>query len=201
MNSIVLYSIISYIIGSISGSLLLGKIWKIDIRKFGSNNAGGTNAFRTVGLLFGLLTIIIDISKGALPTYLSGYLDNQNQITMIVCAFSAVLGHVYPIFHQFKGGKGAGTVVGALLVLIPKSLIFILPGFIITLILTGFVGLSTMVAAFILLIYSLIMLEIHFIYFTLMVFIFIVFTHRKNIKRMLAGNENCFSKIMIFKRK
>ena len=193
--------IISYLIGSISGSMVLGYLKGIDIRKMGSGNAGGTNAFRTVGLIFGLLTVIIDISKGVLPTHLSGYLDNQNQITMMICAFSAILGHVYPIFHQFKGGKGAGTVVGSLLVLAPESLIFILPGFIIILILTGFVGLSTMIASFILLIYSLVMLEINFIYFALIVFLFIVFTHRENIKRMAAGNENRFSKVMIFKRK
>jgi len=200
MSDIILYPIISYIVGSISGSLFLGKLWKIDIRKFGSNSTGGTNAFRTVGLIFGLLTIIIDISKGFLPTYLSGYIYDQNQIQMMVCAFSAILGHVYPIFHQFKGGKGAGTTVGTLIVLVPESLIFILPTFIIVLMVSGFVGLSTIMGAMALLVYSIVMLSINFIYFSLLIFIFIVFTHRKNIKRMIAGNENYFSKITIFKR-
>jgi len=200
MNSIIIYSIASYIIGSISGSLLLGKLWKIDIRKFGSNNAGGTNAFRTVGLIFGLLTVIIDISKGFIPTYFFGYLYDQNQTVMMTCALSAVMGHVYPIFHQFKGGKGAGTVVGVILVLAPNALMFILPVFIVILILTGFVGLSTMIGALTLLIYSIINLSINFTYFSLVIFLFIVFTHRENIKRMIAGNENRFSKIMIFKR-
>ena len=200
MNNIILYSLSSYIIGSISGSLLLGKFWNIDIRKFGSNSAGGTNAFRTVGLTFGLLTAMIDMLKGLLPTYLIGYLSGQNELEMMICGFSAILGHVFPVFYQFNGGKGAGTTVGALIILAPESLIYVLPTFIIVLILSGFVGLSTITAAFVLLIYSIIMLDINFVWFSLSILLFIIFTHRKNIQRMIRGDENRFSKIMIFKR-
>ena len=183
-----------------SGSLLLGKFWKIDIRKLGSNSAGGTNAFRTVGFTFGLLTAIIDILKGLLPAYFMGYLSGQNELQMMICGFSAILGHVFPVFYQFNGGKGAGTTIGALIILAPESLIYVLPTFIIVLVLSGFVGLSTITAAFVLLIYSIIMLNINFVWFSLSILLFIIFTHRKNIQRMIRGDENQFSKIMIFKR-
>ena len=85
---------LSYLVGSICGSLLLGKIWKIDIRTLGSGNAGGTNALRSVGVPFGILTFIIDLSKGMLPVYLV-----KGDISlMLLCGFAAMLGHVYPIF-------------------------------------------------------------------------------------------------------
>ena len=75
LNMIAFYILSSYLIGSISGSLLLGKIWKVDIRRLGSGNAGGTNALRSVGILFGLLTFIIDLSKGMIPAYLSSHVN------------------------------------------------------------------------------------------------------------------------------
>ena len=200
MNNIILYSLLSYFIGSISGSLLLGKFWKIDIRKFGSNSTGGTNAFRIVGFTFGLLTTMIDILKGLLPAYLMGYISGQNELQMMICSFSAIFGHVFPVFYRFNGGKGAGTTVGALIILAPESLIYVLPTFIIVLVLSGFVGLSTITATFVLLIYSIIMLTVNFVWFSLFILLFIIFTHRKNIQRMIRGNENRFSKIMLFKR-
>ena len=93
-----LYVLFSYLMGSVSGSLLLGKFWKIDIRGMGSGNAGGTNALRTVGVLFALLTFIIDLSKGIIPAYLS----QQHENLMLISGFSAILGHVYPIFYNFN---------------------------------------------------------------------------------------------------
>ena len=80
MNKILLFSLTSYIIGSISGSLLLGKLWNIDIRNFGSKSAGGTNAFRTVGFVFALLTFVVDLSKGLIPTYLIGHYSHYSEI-------------------------------------------------------------------------------------------------------------------------
>ena len=201
MNKILLFSLASYVIGSISGSLLLGKLWNIDIRNFGSKSTGGTNAFRTVGFIFALLTFIIDLSKGLILTYLIGYYSHYNEIEMMVGSFAAIIGHVYPIFHRFNGGKGAATLLGALIILNPLSLAYILPTWIVILVFSGFVGLSTILAALALLIYSIIKLNINFQVFSFLIFLFITFTHRKNIQRMIQKSENRFTKIMIFRRK
>ena len=123
--------ILSYLIGSISGSMVLGKLKGVDIRKMGSGNAGGTNAFRTVGPLFALGVIFIDILKGYISVIYISQLNfiyepiiNLNEIVNITCGISAVLGHVYPIYYNFKGGKGAGTLIGIIAALFPlKSLI------------------------------------------------------------------------------
>ena len=110
--------IISYLIGSISGSMLVGKLNGVDIRTMGSGNAGGTNAFRTQGALFALSVIIIDIAKGYIATfYISGDFG-QGAPLGIFCGVASVLGHVYPIYYNFKGGKGAGTLVGVLILII-----------------------------------------------------------------------------------
>ena len=194
---IILYLGISYIIGSISGSLILGRLWKVDIRTLGSGNAGGTNALRSVGIVFGLLTFFIDLTKGILPAYFS----QENIPLMLGCGFAAMVGHVYPIFYNFKGGKGAGTLLGVLIVAIPESTIYMILTWLIVLILTGYVGLSTMLAIFSLLIYSILYTSYPFIIFSVFALFFIIYTHRSNIQRMRAGNENQFKKIMLFKRK
>ena len=97
--------ILSYLMGSISGSLILGKIKNIDIRTMGSGNAGGTNALRSAGIMFGFLTALIDLTKGIIPAYLASH-----DISLILmCGGASIVGHVYPIFYNFRGGKGAGT--------------------------------------------------------------------------------------------
>jgi glycerol-3-phosphate acyltransferase PlsY len=201
MNKILLFSLASYVVGSISGSLLLGKLWNIDIRNFGSKSAGGTNALRTVGFVFALLTFIIDLSKGLIPTYLIACYSNYNEIEMMIGGFATIIGHVYPIFYRFNGGKGAATLVGTLIILNPLSLVYVLSIWIIILILSGFVGLSTILSALALFIYSLIKSNINFQIFSFLAFLFILFTHRSNIQRMVQKSENRFTNIMIFRRK
>ena len=115
--------LLSYLIGSISGSIVLGKLRGIDIRTMGSGNAGGTNAFRTVGAFFALGVIIVDIFKGVISVLFISQFNlsiNANiELITIGCAIAAVLGHVYPIYYKFKGGKGAGTLIGIIAVLFP----------------------------------------------------------------------------------
>ena len=208
MIKFLLFIFISYLFGSISGSLLLGKFKNIDIRKLGSGNAGGTNALRSVGPLFALGTIVIDILKGFLPIFLSGYVTFgghvNDDLAKIIFGVAAVLGHVYPIFYGFKGGKGAGTLVGVVLAIFPYSVPIIFLVWIIILVLTGYVGLSTMCAGI-----SLVgityfkydpTIASEFGYFTIIISIFLIYTHRDNIKRMIAGEENQFKKVMIFKK-
>tara|TARA_B100001013_G_C24411269_1_gene364022 strand:- start:57 stop:662 length:606 start_codon:yes stop_codon:yes gene_type:complete len=201
MNKILLLFLASYLIGSISGSLLLGKFWNIDIRNFGSKSAGGTNALRTVGVFFALLTFIVDLSKGLIPTYIIGYYSNYNEIEMMIGGFAAIIGHVYPIFYKFNGGKGAATLLGTLIILNPLSLLYVLSIWIILLVLSGFVGLSTILASLTLFIYSIIKLDINFQIFSFLAFLFILFTHKENIQRMMHQNENKFTRVMIFRRK
>jgi len=198
--------ILSYLIGSISGSMLMGKLRGIDIRTMGSGNAGGTNAFRTQGAIFALSVIAVDIAKGYVATYYISEDFGQGSLVGILCGIAAVLGHVYPIYYNFKGGKGAGTLVGILIGLYPFGLLIAFSVWLFILVLTGYVGLSTILAgiSFPILIYAenfMGGLNSSIGLFSIIMALFLVFTHRSNIGRMLQGNENRFEKVMIFKKK
>ena len=206
--------IVCYLLGSISGSMIAGKFKGVDIRKMGSGNAGGTNAFRTMGTQFASVVLFIDVIKGFIAVHfisilsLERYLPNSNinsEILSIICGCGAVLGHVYPLFYNFKGGKGAGTMMGVLLALFPKGLAICLLFWVISLIITGYVGFSTIIASIILPISTALYykggLITAFGIFTIVIVIFIIFTHRRNIIRMMDGNENRFEKAMIFRKK
>jgi len=207
---IIVLIFLSYLLGSLSGSLLLGKLKNIDIRTLGSGNAGGTNALRTVGPMFALGTIIIDIFKGFIPVYLFinfiDYNPNYNIAwVQILLGIAAVLGHVFPLYYGFKGGKGAGTLIGVVLAIFPESVPWIFLIWLLILIFTGYVGLSTICAGITLIIITIIhpdqKIFSPFGYFTIGIGLFLIYTHRSNIKRMLAGTENQFKKVMIFKKK
>ena len=209
---IIINCILSYLIGSISGSMVLGKLKGVDIRKMGSGNAGGTNAFRTVGPLFALGVIFIDILKGYISVIYISQLNlmnavslSSNEVMNIACGISAVLGHVYPLYYNFKGGKGAGTLIGIIAALFPfKVLIYAVSSWIVVLVFTGYVGLGTIVAGITLAVNAYIIFSgtefSEYIYFAISMALFIIFTHRTNIIRMLNGNENQFEKIMIIKK-
>ena len=194
---IILYLSFSYIIGSISGSLILGKFWNIDIRKLGSGNAGGTNALRSVGIKFAFLTFIIDLTKGIIPAYLASH----DISLMLMCGGASIIGHVYPIFYNFRGGKGAGTLLGVLIIALPESIIYILATWVIALVASGYVGLSTILGVLTFLLYCIAYSSYHYILFSIMVFFLILFTHRSNIRRMIVGKENQFPKVMLFNKK
>ena len=171
----------------------------------GSGNAGGTNALRSVGPLFAFGTICIDILKGYLPVVLfSNYIEHNLALAQILFGIFAVLGHVFPIFYSFKGGKGAGTLIGVILAIFPYSVPYVFLVWIFILIITGFVGLSTICAGVSLIIITYLQypetLFSSFGYFTIGVSIFLFYTHRENIIRMISGTENKFEKAMIFKR-
>ncbi|MEO1035188.1 MAG: glycerol-3-phosphate 1-O-acyltransferase PlsY [Pseudomonadota bacterium] len=193
-----------YLLGSISGSLLLGRMQGIDIRNHGSGNAGGTNALRTLGIWFALGVLIIDIGKGWLAAGLIGPAWGGGPTEILACGAAAVFGHCYPIYYGFRGGKGAATLVGVFAAL---HLPMLLPVFLIWLavvVVSGYVGLATIVAAFAALGYFLITgrpsLSGALIFFFAMAF-FTLFTHRSNVTRMLAGNESRASKLWLFKPK
>ena len=145
---------LSYLLGSVSGSMVMGSLHHVDIREKGSGNAGGTNAFRTQGSKFALFVVLIDIGKGFLAAWLFPQLDLGKldadislDMQMLSCGFAAVVGHCYPLWYGFRGGKGAATTVGALLFIHPLVVIPMITVWLIVLVLTGWVGLATMLAA------------------------------------------------------
>jgi glycerol-3-phosphate acyltransferase PlsY len=207
--------VVAYLCGSLIGSLIVGKLrGGVDIRTQGSGNAGGTNALRTQGKAFAVWVMLIDVSKGVLATLVIPYVPipfahpaMQGGIApewiAAGCGIAAIVGHVYPVFFGFRGGKGMATYVGALAVLSPFAL---LVGFIVwalTLMLTGFVGLSTILAVWAVPVYVLFESGVRaaLFWFALPMAFFILYTHRANIARMRAGNENQFKRAMLLRPK
>ena len=205
MMILLLEALAAYLLGSVSGSLVMGAFRHVDIRDSGSGNAGGTNAFRTQGLRFALGVVVIDIGKGALAACLLPWLGEllagpgtQPEQAALVCGFMAVVGHCYPVWHGFRGGKGAATAVGAVLVIQPVVLIPMILAWLLVLVVTGWVGLSTIVSAL-----TLIPAFAWFgdsraeLVFGAVLALFIVFMHRSNIRKLIAGTEHRFERIRI----
>ncbi len=193
--------IIAYLLGSISGSLLLGRFRNVDIRQHGSGNAGGTNAFRTLGFRFALGVIVIDIGKGAFATFIPDFMNIlQPDINLAAaCGFAAIVGHCYPIWHKFNGGKGAGTLIGVLLVLAPAYLLTALLAWVLVLLISGYVGLATILAVLALIPVNMAD-ESSALALRLLILsaaILILFTHRENLLRLYKGTENRFEKVRI----
>jgi glycerol-3-phosphate acyltransferase PlsY len=206
--------LISYFIGSLMGAMIMGKLrGGVDIRTMGSGNAGGTNALRTQGVLFALGVVVVDIGKGVVGAGVIPMLDipfvptdpdiSRAWLT-ISCAAAAVFGHVWPIYHAFRGGKGGATLVGTLVILAPQLILIVLLVFAAVLVSFGYVGLATMSAATSLPIWLAITRlpedQPLFIYLTVMAAC-VIYWHRSNIGRMFAGNENRNVKVMLFKPK
>jgi glycerol-3-phosphate acyltransferase PlsY len=205
--------LISYFIGSVMGAMVMGRLGGgVDIRKMGSGNAGGTNALRTQGWLFAIGVVVIDVGKGVIgAAYIPGLelpLIGESPVVsrewlVICCAAAAVIGHVWPIWHQFRGGKGAATLVGTLIVLAPALIMPVLIAWIVVLVISGFVGLATMsagvTAPIIILVTRLPEDQPVFIYCVAMA-MYLVFSHRSNIQRMRDGTENRVTRAMLFRR-
>lgn len=216
MTTLLVVLFISYLIGSTPTSIIVSRIfYNTDVREHGSKNAGATNVFRTFGWKPALFVMLVDVFKGWLPAWYVGnhaingiaFAGNVD-VLMILAGFAAVLGHTYTIFAKFKGGKGVGTAAGLLIALFPIALPICLAVFILTLLLTGMVSLGSMLAATSLPIVLILLKGFagHPVSDTLLIFsifipIFIIFTHRSNVSRILAGTENRFEKAMIFKKK
>jgi glycerol-3-phosphate acyltransferase PlsY len=206
--------LLSYFIGSLMGSLIMGKLkGGVDIRTQGSGNAGGTNALRTQGLPFAIGVIIIDIGKGAVGAgivpgleipFVPADPEISRAVLMYCCAAAAVIGHVWPIYHRFRGGKGAATVIGTLTVLGADLLIPLLLVWAVVLIVSGYVGLASMAAAVSLPVWigftRLPADQLLFIYCAAMA-LFIIYCHRSNIQRMRDGTETQNTKLMFLRRK
>jgi len=193
----------AYLLGSLSGSLLLGRLRGVDIRTQGSGNAGGTNALRTQGWKFALGTVVVDIGKGALAAWIAWRFAPGATSAWCVPAgvLAAVAGHVWPLFHGFRGGKGAATLVGGALVYWPIAVPVLIGVWVLSLVISGYVGLSTVLAACSLPVLALWQHadDMH-LAFAVSAALFLVYTHRSNLARLRAGNEPRFERVRVFAR-
>jgi len=193
--------LLSYLLGSLSGSLLLGKLRGVDIRTMGSGNAGGTNAFRTQGLVFALGVALIDVGKGALAVYAAQRLLPATPDAVYLAVFAAVVGHIWPVFHGFRGGKGAATLVGGLLLAWPQALGVLLAVWLLCLLISGYVGLSTVLAALSLPVSSwLFDGSSNQWLFAGASAALLAFSHRSNMIRLRQGTESRFEKARLIGR-
>ena len=198
--------LLAYLLGSVSGGLLLGRLFgKGDIRTSGSGNAGATNALRTNGKGFGIAVLLFDVLKGVLAVILIPLLDSTAVWLPYACGAAAVVGHVWPVYFSFRGGKGAATLIGALLCLVPIAMVPGLITWVLTLVFTGYVGLATLlgmtaITLFVGVSHGLTSATPAVI-FVVTMWLLVMYTHRENIKRLRAGNENRFERAMLLRRK
>jgi glycerol-3-phosphate acyltransferase PlsY len=199
---IILAVIGGYLLGSISTAVWTGKLFHgIDVREHGSGNAGATNVIRVLGWKTGVPVMIIDVGKGwlaaSLPVIFGLAEKGSGTITtlQIVTGMAAIIGHVYPVFSGFRGGKGVGTTFGVLLALHPLLTLSCLGVFLAVLFITGYVSVSSMSAgiAFPILLFTVFSTpSVVFQVFSVIVAVALVITHRTNIKRLIKGEESKF---------
>lgn len=202
---ILIFIILAYLFGSIPTSVWIGKyFYGIDIREHGSGNAGATNTFRVLGKKPGLIVLLIDILKGSAAVSLAYIFEEvlpPQEFTDIEIglAISSVFGHIFPVFAGFRGGKGVATLLGATIIITPLSCLLALLVFLLVLLSTRYVSLSSMLAG---MSYPFIL---HFILhnqqktltiYSILIAILLIITHRKNIRRLIRKTE---SKIVLVK--
>jgi len=202
--------LIAYLLGSVVGALVVGRIRGIDIRTMGSGNAGGTNALRTQGIAFAATTVAIDAGKGWLAAAvlpglaIPGIAPDPavaRESLAACCGFAAIAGHVYPLWHGFRGGKGGATLAGVLLALAPPLLAFALIAWFACALLTGFVSLATTVAAVAVPLAAALGTTSSpaLVAFGIAAAAVVAFAHRGNFARMRAGSEPRAQRLWLFR--
>jgi len=205
--------VLSYLVGAFPSAVVLGRaLGGIDIRQHGSGNAGATNAWRVLGWRVGLPVAVIDVAKGAaaaagivrLPV---GALPLRLEVVAVLCGLAAVLGHVFPVYTRFRGGKGVATAGGMLLATAPVPVACALGVFLLILSLSGLVSLGSIAAAWTIPISALLFdLFTNLGYPPLLIgltaglALFILYTHRGNVVRLLRGEEQSFPQLQIWRR-
>jgi glycerol-3-phosphate acyltransferase PlsY len=205
--------LLSYLAGSVMGSTIVGRLrGGVDIRTMGSGNAGSTNALRTQGWLFALGVILVDLGKGAFATAIIPGLElpgvgidaELSRVWLILgCAAASVIGHIWPVWHKFRGGKGAATMIGTLIILAPGIVFPILFVWAWMLILFGYVGLATMVAGMAAPLYlalTRLPMDQPLFFYCVIMSLVMIFTHRSNIVRMRNGTESRNIRLMFFRK-
>lgn len=205
MNELFLI-ILAYMLGSIPTSLIISKTqFNIDIRDYGSGNAGATNTFRVLGSRWGSIVMFLDVLKGILAVKLAlllpFYAENEFARTnfQIGLGLAAVFGHIFPIWAEFRGGKGVATLFGLIIAISPWTALGCVGVFLLVLFLTRFVSLSSILASMAFPVFILVIFNVDndaYRIFAIVVALLVVMTHQKNIGRLLSGSEN---KVPIFK--
>jgi acyl phosphate:glycerol-3-phosphate acyltransferase len=189
MVQIILVLIIAYLLGSIPSGLIIGKVfYKTDIREHGSGNLGGTNTFRTLGVKAGLAVTVADILKGTLAASLP-VLFGLDDVNPLLAGVFAVIGHTYPVFAGFRGGKAVATSGGVLLFCAPLMFLTIFVVFFASLYITKYVSLSSMLAGICAVIYAAIDGDIPLLIAVTLLASFVIYRHRANIKRIMNKTE------------
>lgn len=204
----VLPILLAYLLGAIPFGILISKIAGIEnIRKIGSGNIGATNVWRAVGFKYAVWVFVGDIGKGAIAVWLAKYYVANYQLNLlapdlffVICAVVAVIGHIFPVYLGFKGGKGVNTTLGALLVLLPIETLICVGIFIVTVLIFRYISLGSIIGTLTMLI--VIVLENNYfqkeispiyLYLSIILSVTIIATHYQNISRLLKGTENKFS--------
>lgn len=197
----------AYLVGSIPSAVWVGRtFYNIDVREYGSGNAGATNTFRVLGKKPGIAVLIMDVMKGLLAVKLAYILGDYEsaspesidfELALAVCG---LLGHIFPVYVGFRGGKGVATMLGILIAVHPYAALICAVVFILSLTISGYVSLSSMLAGvgFPVVIMVFFSTNSSINIFSLAVAILILVTHQRNIERLLAGEE---SKVSLFKRR
>ena len=206
----IIFGLIAYHLGSIPTAVWVGKAWyNIDVREHGSNNAGATNTFRVLGKKPGIIVLAADIVKGFIAVSLVKWFnyfmaldhtfDELVQV-QVVCAVAAILGHIFPVFAGFKGGKGVATSLGVIVGLEPFSALICIVLFLIVFIISNYVSLGAIIVSFA---FPVVVWwvtdnssDVLFI-FSVILSLAVIAAHRKNIKRLIKGEEN---KMNLFKK-
>lgn len=189
--------LLSYLVGSISGSYILGNLLlNKDVRKYGSGNAGTTNAIRAFGKKIGVLTFLIDFLKGLLMVHLLKNTFNVNQNMLYICAFALIIGHDYPFYMNFKGGKGVATTIGCYAILGFNLDLISVIAWILFAIVTKMVSLASILYFCLISILFIIFEDLTSIQILMVLLIGIlgVYRHKDNIKRIMNGSENKIGK-------
>jgi acyl phosphate:glycerol-3-phosphate acyltransferase len=192
--------ILAYIIGSIPTAVWVSKgVFGIDIRDYGSGNAGATNTFRVLGSRWGTFVMLVDMLKGLLAVKLAlllpYYVVNDFARTnfQIGLGLAAVLGHIFPIWAEFRGGKGVATLFGLVLGISPWTALSCIGVFLLVLFITRFVSLSSILASLAFPVFILVIFNVHnetYRFFAIAVALMVILTHQKNITRLLRGSES-----------
>jgi len=211
-------AVISYLLGSLPTSIIIGRLFfRVDIREKGSGNAGATNTFRVFGWKAGVVTILIDVGKAVVATLFVSQLPAFGSATTapflepdavrLIAGCSAVVGHIWTVFAGFRGGKGVGAAAGMVVSLYPVALLITVGIFALLVISTGIVSVGSIIAALLFPVIVTLLPETGIGSFSPLLFWFsiplallILFTHRRNIGRLLHGEENRFENLMLFRR-
>jgi glycerol-3-phosphate acyltransferase PlsY len=196
----VVIAVASYFVGGLSPAILIGKLTNgRDIREVGSGNAGATNVLRSLGVRLGLLTFVLDVAKGVVPTLAARLIVDQfaayypeASYAAYLAGFMVILGHTFPVLLKFRGGKGVSTTVGILFVIQPVLTAALLLLALAIMVATGFVSLGSMVSAVLIPVAGFLIPQVgwHFGIFGLCVALLLIWNHRENIDRLFKGTEN-----------